>query len=91
MHSPDADIIFAGGGLASCLTALRICEAFPEKSILIIEAGDQLCGNHTWSFHRTDLNAEEFKLVEPMIAYRWPGQQVIFPDAFRPRAGSSSG
>ncbi|MEM7464322.1 MAG: lycopene beta-cyclase CrtY [Pseudomonadota bacterium] len=83
MHSPDADIIFAGGGLASCLTALRVSEAFPEKSILIIEAGDQLCGNHTWSFHRTDLNAEEFKLVEPMIAYRWPGQQVIFPDFHR--------
>ncbi len=80
MHSPDADIIFAGGGLASCLTALRIAEAFPDKSILIVEAGDKLCGNHTWSFHLTDLNADELKLVEPMIAYHWPGQQVIFPD-----------
>lgn len=83
MHSPDADIIFAGGGLASCLTALRISETDSGLSILIIEAGDQLCGNHTWSFHLTDLNAEELKLVEPMIAYRWLGQQVIFPDFHR--------
>ena len=30
MGSEQADIIFAGGGLASCVAALRICEELPD-------------------------------------------------------------
>ncbi|MGI9401092.1 MAG: lycopene beta-cyclase CrtY [Rhizobiaceae bacterium] len=79
MNSRKADIIFAGGGLASCLTALRLSEAYPDLSILIVDAADRICGNHTWSFHSTDLTPDEFRFLEPMIAHKWSGQQVIFP------------
>lgn len=83
MSSHDADIIFAGGGLASCLTALRLSSAFPDSSILIVDGADEICGNHTWSFHLTDLQSADLEFIEPMIAYQWPGQQVKFPEYHR--------
>ncbi len=74
-----ADIVFAGGGLASCLTALRICEEIPGCRIIIVEAGDRICGNHTWSFHETDLAQSDLDRIRPLVAYRWAGQKVRFP------------
>ncbi|KAJ7606674.1 hypothetical protein FB45DRAFT_807572 [Roridomyces roridus] len=36
---PEYDIIFAGGGTVACIAATRLAEAFPERSILILERG----------------------------------------------------
>lgn len=77
--SDKADIAFAGGGLASCLAALRISEELPGCAIVIIEAGRQICGNHTWSFHETDVSQRDLERLKPLVAYRWAGQRVRFP------------
>lgn len=44
MSAPNAefDIIFAGGGTASCLTASRLSDADPSLKILIVEAGPHI-------------------------------------------------
>lgn len=78
-RADKADIVFAGGGLAACLTALRISEEFPGCAVAIVESGAQICGNHTWSFHETDLSRGDLERLQPLIAHRWLGQKVRFP------------
>jgi lycopene beta-cyclase len=73
------DIIFAGGGLAACITATRLLQCRPELRLLIIEQDSCLGGDKTWSFHDTDISAAQRAWLQPLIAYHWPKQQVIFP------------
>ena len=75
----DFDVIFAGGGLASTLSACRLRARRPELRLLVVEAGQRLGGNHTWSCHSTDLTAQQNGWMVPFIAYSWPGQVVRFP------------
>lgn len=75
----EYDAVFVGGGLASCLTALRLRAARPDARIAIVEAGPAICGNHTWSFHGPDVSAEAHGWLAPMVAHRWARQEVIFP------------
>ncbi len=49
------------------------------ERVALIEAGENICGNHTWSFHRTDLDPSDYRRLGPVIAHEWPGQKVIFP------------
>lgn len=79
MQKHAQHLILAGGGLANCLIALRLRRQHPDTRISIIEAGPELGGNHTWSFHDEDLDAAQHALLEPMIAHRWPAQEVRFP------------
>ena len=51
----DADLIFVGGGLANTLIALKLADTQPNLKILLIEKSPDIGGNHTWSFHGTDL------------------------------------
>jgi lycopene beta-cyclase len=76
---PDYDVIFAGGGLASTLAASRLRARRPELKLLVVEAGERLGGNHTWSFHGTDLTPEQLEWIAPFVTCRWPGQMVRFP------------
>ncbi|MEO0400143.1 MAG: lycopene beta-cyclase CrtY [Pseudomonadota bacterium] len=73
------DIAIVGGGLSGGLIALRLMEKRPDVSMTLIERGDRLGGNHTWSFHHSDLPAPLMDLVRPMIAYSWERQEVRFP------------
>ncbi len=75
----DCDVIFAGGGLSSAMAAFRLAEARPELRVAIIEAGETLGGNHTWSFHTTDVTPEQYTWLAPFIAHRWASQAVRFP------------
>lgn len=70
-------MLLAGGGLAGCLVALRLAET--GRRVTLVEAGEQICGNHTWSFHMTDIDTVDLQRLDALIDYRWPGQQVIFP------------
>jgi lycopene beta-cyclase len=82
------DLVLLGGGLASGLIAAALHGSRPDLSFLILERGDRLGGNHTWSFHETDLSAREAGLVAPFVAHRWPAHEVIFPRTGRRRIGS---
>jgi lycopene beta-cyclase len=83
----DADLILVGGGLANGLLALRLRQQRPDLRLLVLEQGDTLGGNHTWSFHEHDLTPAQQRWLEPMVGKRWPGYEVIFPDLGR-RLGS---
>ncbi len=73
------DAVFVGGGLASCLAALRLHAARPAARIALFEAGREICGNHTWSFHAPDVSDAAHAWLAPMVAHRWNSQQVMFP------------
>ncbi|MBB4660109.1 lycopene beta-cyclase CrtY [Parvularcula dongshanensis] len=73
------DLLFAGGGLSSALTAYRVAVSNPNLRIGLVEAADTLGGNHTWSFHETDVTADQHAWIDPFIVHRWPGQKVRFP------------
>ena len=73
------DFLIIGGGLAGGLVALAKAEADRGQGVVLIEQDAQLGGNHTWSFHRTDLDADGWGLVAPLVAHRWPRHHVRFP------------
>jgi lycopene beta-cyclase len=77
------DVIFAGGGLSSALVAYRLRLARPELRLLIVEGGPQLGGNHTWSFHHTDLTDAQRAWIKPFMAHSWASQAVRFPNFSR--------
>ncbi|MEJ2087022.1 MAG: lycopene beta-cyclase CrtY [Gammaproteobacteria bacterium] len=73
------DLIFTGGGLASCLTAYRLRQCHPQLEFLIVEGSGSLGGNHTWSFFPTDLTAEQLDWIDPLVLHRWTSYEVRFP------------
>jgi lycopene beta-cyclase len=79
MSGCSYDLIVVGGGLAGTLGAYRLRQLRPAMRVLLLEEGAQLGGNHTWSFHDTDVSAEGRAWTAPFVAHRWPQQQVRFP------------
>ncbi|WPO97355.1 lycopene beta-cyclase CrtY [Buttiauxella sp. HR94] len=77
------DLILVGGGLANGLIAWRLRQRYPQLNLLLIEAGEQPGGNHTWSFHEDDLTPEQHAWLAPLVAHAWPGYEVQFPDLRR--------
>ncbi len=78
-----ADLAIVGGGLAGGLIALAMRQYRPDVSVQLIEGGATLGGEHTWSFHDTDLDASGHALASPLIAHHWEGQRVFFPEMSR--------
>ena len=75
----DADLILVGGGLANGLIAWRLRMQRPGLRVLLLESGDRLGGNHTWSFHDGDLSAAQHAWIAPLVSHRWPHHSVAFP------------
>mgnify|MGYP000914701580 CR=1 FL=1 len=87
MNSQRWDLILVGGGLANGLIAWRLRQQRPELRLLLLEAGAQPGGNHTWSFHQHDLSAEQHRWLAPLVAHRWQGYDVCFPALTRTLEG----
>lgn len=85
--APAWDIILAGGGLANGLIALRLRQLQPALRVLLLEADSKPGGNHTWSFHEGDITPAQHRWVAPLVAHRWQGYDVRFPDLNRTLAG----
>lgn len=81
------DLILVGAGLANGLIARALRRARPDLRLLILEAGDVPGGNHTWSFHDTDLTPAQQASVAPFVTHRWPAHAVRFPGFSRRLAG----
>jgi len=79
VKAPDFDLILAGGGLANALIAWRLIQRRPEIKICIIEQGERLGGNHTWSFHTGDIAKAALDDLQPFLIASWPRQAVRFP------------
>jgi len=81
--SVEFDYAIVGGGLQGCLVAHALAWHRPEATVLLVERGTAPCGNHTWSFHETDVAAPARGWFDPLIAHRWPGYRVRFPGLSR--------
>lgn len=75
----STDLILVGGGLANSLVAWRLKARLPALRLLVLEQGERLGGNHTWSFYETDLEPEQRAWIDPLVAHRWPHYDVRFP------------
>jgi lycopene beta-cyclase len=81
------DILLVGGGLANGLIAARLAERRPQVRFTVLEAGDALGGNHTWSFHASDVGAADRDFLAPFLASSWAGTDVHFPGFSRTLPG----
>nr|WP_267874193.1 lycopene beta-cyclase CrtY [Telluria aromaticivorans] len=77
----------AGGGLANGLIAWRLRSLRPGLRILLLEASEHIGGNHTWSFHDSDLTHEQLAWIAPLVSHRWPRYDVVFPNLARTLEG----
>ena len=84
---PDYDLVLAGGGLANGLLAWRLRSLRPELRILLLESGEHIGGNHTWSFHDSDLDPAQAAWIAPLVTQRWPRYDVAFPELARTLEG----
>jgi len=71
-------VVIVGGGLAGSLAAWRLRTTRPARTLILIEAAATLGGNHTWSFHTTDLPPASRPWMAPLITHRWPRHDVAF-------------
>jgi lycopene beta-cyclase len=72
------DYILVGGGLQNALIALLLLARRPGTTIALLEREERLGGNHTWSFHDSDVPEACRATIEPLIEHRWPGYRVEF-------------
>jgi lycopene beta-cyclase len=82
------DVLLVGGGLANSLIAWRLLGLQPGCNVTILEQAGSLGGNHTWSFHETDLTAGQRDWLAPLIEHRWSNHEVRFPGFRRQLAGA---
>ncbi len=71
--------VVVGGGLQGCLLVHALAHHRPQARVLLVERSDELCGNHTWSFHESDVPAATRPWFDPLVVHRWPGYAVKFP------------
>jgi lycopene beta-cyclase len=76
-------VVLVGGGLANGLIAYRLKSTRPDVKVTVLERGDRLGGNHTWSFHETDVDRAAFDWLQPFIVHSWSGQSVRFAERLR--------
>jgi lycopene beta-cyclase len=81
--APEFDYGIVGGGLQGCLLAHALAWHQPQATVMLLERGAELCGNHTWSFHETDVAEQARSWFDPLVAHRWPGYRVRFPKLSR--------
>jgi len=77
------DYVLVGGGLQGCLLAHALAHHQRDARVLLVERGGDLCGNHTWSFHESDIPESARVWFDPLVDYRWPGYLVRFPGLSR--------
>jgi lycopene beta-cyclase len=72
-------VIIVGGGLCGGLLAWYLMKRRPHLEFRVYEDKRSFGGNHTWSFHGTDVTPENLELLAPLIRKSWPGYEVAFP------------
>lgn len=86
MANPAAhtfDHLLVGGGLQNGLIAWLLLNRDPQARVALVEAGDCLGGNHTWSYHATDVPEEHEAEIAPLAQYAWNSYHVHFPRFIR--------
>lgn len=75
-ESSTFDYLLLGGGLQSGLIALALHHYQPQASVAIVERANRLAGNHTWSFHASDVSPAAEPWIDSVIEYQWPDYEV---------------
>lgn len=83
----STDVLLVGGGLANSLIAWRLRAVRPQCRVTVVEKAPALGGNHTWSFHESDLTAGQQAWIAPLIEHQWPNHEVRFPGYRRQLSG----
>jgi lycopene beta-cyclase len=73
------DYVLVGGGLQNALVAMALLDRAAPPSIALVEREEHLGGNHTWCFHQGDVPAGAARWIDPLVAHRWSGHEVLFP------------
>jgi len=73
------DMIIVGAGLSGLLTVWRCLDGNPDLKVLVIERGERIGGDHTWSFNLTDVAPSLHEWIQPFIAHQWESYDVKFP------------
>ena len=76
-YTTSVHLALIGGGLANGLLALRLLER-RGLSFELFETGASLGGNHTWSFHSSDVTRDQLGWLAPLVSHRWQGHEVAF-------------
>jgi lycopene beta-cyclase len=71
-------LLLAGGGLANGLIAWRLASQRPDVDFRLIEGGERLGGEHTWSFFAADLEPGS-AWIDPLVVREWDHYEVRFP------------
>ncbi len=77
-HDQSPPIVLVGAGLASAVIAQRLTTVLDAPRVVIVESTDAPFGEHTWSFHRADLQPSSLAWIAPLVAQEWGGQSVRF-------------
>ena len=79
MSGRRTDVAIIGGGLSGGLIALALNRQHPAMEVALIEQGENLGGNHRWSWFDSDLDAASHALLQPFFTTCWHGYDVKFP------------
>lgn len=79
MNTDQTDILIVGAGLAGVLAAWRILAVNTDISVTLIEAGDKIGGDQTWSFNWSDLTPEVLPWAREFVVHQWDKYDVKFP------------
>lgn len=76
-------LLLVGGGLQNALIALAVLRKDPQASVAVVERDGRLGGNHTWSFHASDVAPGLSAVMEDLVVHTWPAHTVAFPGSSR--------
>jgi lycopene beta-cyclase len=51
----------------------------PRLAVALVDAGPQIGGHHTWSFHHSDVSPAALEWLSPLTVKSWSRQRVEFP------------
>lgn len=77
------EMVLVGGGLQNGLISLACLSRDPARSIAVVEAGESVGGNHTWSLHADDVPAAARPFIDELLVARFDSYDVRFPDFTR--------
>ncbi|MXO87026.1 lycopene beta-cyclase CrtY [Altererythrobacter aurantiacus] len=84
-----SDVAIAGGGLSGGLIALALQRRNPGISVTLIEGGEQIGGNHRWSWFASDISPQDHDLMKEFPHKSWRVRyEVRFPQYRRHLATS---
>ena len=75
----QCDLAIVGGGLAGGLIALALAKKRPGLDVRIVEGGENIGGNHLWSFFASDVADADRWIVAPLVSYGWTHYDIAFP------------